>query len=129
MHHDVPIILDRPRTLRFDANAIADFEVEHECSIADVIFAKRIGFGSIRGLFWAGAKHEDRRLTLERAAQILEDFIASGGKLQEVTDKVLDAAQNSRLIQALLGGGLPNSTSEASSGSPAASGNGSISNS
>jgi len=67
------IKLDRERTLRIDANALADAEEKLGAPILEKIGRGRLGIREIRALLWAGLCHEDAELTLERAG----DFITA----------------------------------------------------
>lgn len=94
--------LDKPRRIRFDTNAICDFDDAAGRSIMDVVFGDdRLTTGDIRILLWAGLKWEDRRLTKERAGTLLENFIVEGGKVQELADAITEAVSKSRLFQAI----------------------------
>lgn len=106
--------LDKPRRLRFDTNAICDFDDEARRSIIDVVFGQdRLSTGDIRLLMWAGLKWEDKRLTKERAGMLLENFIVEGGNVNDISQAITDAVAKSRLFIAISGRPDPNSKGEA----------------
>ena len=64
----------RIRNLKFDVNALADFEQEMGMGFAQLMQQKAM-FGAARAMLWAGLKHEDRRLTLEYVGDLLTDWL------------------------------------------------------
>lgn len=119
-HDDfVRVEFDRPRILRFDTNAICDFEDVARRSIVDVVFGQeRLTLGEVRLLLWAGFKHEDPRLSRSFVGTLLENHIVAGGTVQALADAVTEAVKRSRLYIALVGAVDPNSKGEASKASP-----------
>jgi len=93
------IELDRMRTLRFDINAMADFEDVYGKSLMDVLATGMISFSALRSLLWAGLKHEDPQLARQgpqAAGEIAQAWIEkSGGDIAQlskiVTDALIDA--------------------------------------
>lgn len=67
----------RKRHLRYDFNVLADFEQEMGMGFAQMM-SNRATFGTARGLIWAGLKHEDRGLTIERVGKLMGDCIKNG---------------------------------------------------
>ena len=65
------IKLDRERTLRIDANALADAEEKLAGPVLERIGRGRLGIREIRALLWAGLRHEDPELTLEGAGEFI----------------------------------------------------------
>ena len=66
----IPVVLDRPRTLLFDFNALALFEEATGLSV----LAGGMTVGSVRELrafLWAGLRHEDPDLTLEDVGRMV----------------------------------------------------------
>lgn len=78
----VPITLDRPRTLVMTFNALCDAEeaLGHSLltSAADLASLR-----SVRALLWAGLKHEDPMLTLEKTGELIA--ASEGGWLAAMT--------------------------------------------
>src|SRR5678815_1606548 len=65
----------RQRNLRFDVNALADFEQETGMGFAQLMKQKAV-FGAARAMLWAGLKHEDRGLTVERVGELLSEYLS-----------------------------------------------------
>ena len=105
----VRIEFDRPRILRFDTNAVCDFDDAYGKSVLEVVYgAPVIPLGALRALLWAGLKHEDRKLSREKVGAFLEDYLVAGKSIQELADAVTEAVDRSRLFVALKGAVDPN---------------------
>jgi len=83
----------RRRTLRFDLNALADFEQEVGMGFAQLMKSRAI-FATARAMLWAGLKHEDSALTIERVGDLLTDFMQQGGKVDEALQVAFKAAMD-----------------------------------
>lgn len=94
----VEITLDKSRRLRYDINAIADLEEKLGRGVGAMLSEEAMGLSTVRGLLWAGLKWEDRGLTVDRAGQLLQDHLASGGDLQAVGQQINQALQISGLF-------------------------------
>jgi hypothetical protein len=92
----VNIELDRPRRIRFDVNALSDAEEALGMGLGAVM-QTQMGVRMIRALLWAGLRWEDRGLTLERTGTLIQQYIESGGTLEDLGEK---------LTQALVASGL-----------------------
>tara|TARA_R110002020_G_scaffold455087_1_gene671103 strand:- start:205 stop:579 length:375 start_codon:yes stop_codon:yes gene_type:complete len=93
---EVPIRLDRVRTLKFTFNAFAEFETMTGQSIQGVFSdSESIGFNMMRNLLWAGLTHEDATLTVKKAGELME--LADGDnltkKIESITGCVVKAVQ------------------------------------
>ena len=93
---EVPIRLDRTRTLKFTFNAFAEFETLTGQSIQGVFSdSESIGFNMMRNLLWAGLMHEDATLTVKKAGELME--LADGEnltkKIESITGCVVKAVQ------------------------------------
>lgn len=64
----------RKRRLRFNVNALADFEQETGMGFAQLM-RQRAMFASARAMLWAGLKHEDRALTIEHVGEMLSEYL------------------------------------------------------
>jgi hypothetical protein len=97
------IELDKMRTLRFDFNAMADFEDVYGKSLMEILATGAISFSAIRALLWAGLKHEDRQLAAAgpaRAGEIAQDWMEkSGGDAADLTKMVTDALIESGFVK------------------------------
>jgi len=101
----------KKRALRFDLNALADFEQEVGMGFAQLMASKAI-FATARALLWAGLKHEDRGLTIERAGNLLTEFVQRGGAIDDVLRDLFNAAME----QGALGQPAESPISEAGDG-------------
>ncbi len=105
----VPIVLDKPRTLKFDLNAFIELEDLYG-SIEDTLREMQEGknkIKAIRAVLWAGLIHEDENLTPKQVGAMIDL-----GKLEEVTNALMEAIE----------GAMPSKDSvqlqEASEGNP-----------
>lgn len=82
--------------LRFDMNALADLEDHFDKGIAALMDKNRMGFSTIRGLYWAGLKWKMPGLTLEKVGNMLtkkmEEEDISFKELMEPIKKAIAAA-------------------------------------
>lgn len=88
---EVSIVLDRPRHLRFDINAICDAEEALGLGFQTLLSPERVGLYTIRIMIWAGLKWEDRGLTKEMAGKLLEDYMEKGNDPEELAQKIRNA--------------------------------------
>lgn len=70
----------RKRSLRFDINALADFEQETGMGFGQLMSTRAV-FATARALLWAGLKHEDRTLTVEKVGTLLGKYVMRGGAI------------------------------------------------
>lgn len=87
----VPIELDRPRRLRFDVNALADLEIALGGQSLSEVFSGEMRIATIRALLWAGLRHEDRGITIERAGALLQKSIDDGKTMADLLGRVSEA--------------------------------------
>lgn len=94
----------RNRRLRFDVNALADFEQETGMGFAQLMKQKAL-FGAARAMLWAGLKHEDRGLTVERVGELLSDYLRDENVEQGAhsIDTILTVAIAAAVEQGALG--------------------------
>lgn len=107
----------RRRTLRYDLNALADFEQEVGMGFAQLMKSKAI-FATARAMLWAGLKHEDNALTIERVGDLLTEFVQQGGRV----DDVLQAAFKAAMDQGALGRPEPDVAPEPEGNGPGGTG-------
>lgn len=81
----VAIELDKPRTLRFTLNSLAEIEDRLGVSLAKMSEVE-LGIKSIRTMLWAGLIHEDKQITEDEVGEMV-DF----GNLEYVQEKVATA--------------------------------------
>ena len=63
--------LDKERNLFFDSNAMVSVEEAVGKTAFEIISGARMGFRETRAFLWAGLRHEDPRLTIEAAGDLL----------------------------------------------------------
>ena len=90
-------IESKPRYLRYDFNALADFEQINGMGLGQLLTMKAV-FGTARAMLWAGCKGDDRTLTLERAGDLVGQYVQAGGSIDEVLGKCFDAASSQGAI-------------------------------
>lgn len=92
------------RTLRFDVNALADFEQETGMGFAQLMKQKAI-FGTARAMLWAGLKHQDRALTIERVGDLIGAYLKDKEIARENRDinTLLEVAFSAAIDQGALG--------------------------
>lgn len=83
----VEIQLDKKRNLKFNFNAICNFEEATGKSIASLGETKEFKMSDLRALLWAGLVHEDPDLTIEEAGELF-DYAES---FQYVSEKITEA--------------------------------------
>jgi hypothetical protein len=81
----------RKRSLRFDLNALADFEQEVGMGFAQLMQTKA-AFATVRAMVWAGLKHEDRGLTVDRAGTLIGEYVRDGGSIDEILTLCIETA-------------------------------------
>ena len=84
-------IESKPRYLRYDFNALADFEQINGMGLGQLLTMKAV-FGTARAMLWAGCKGDDSTLTLQRAGDLVGQYVIAGGSIDEVLGKCFEAA-------------------------------------
>lgn len=82
------IELDRPRTVKFDVNAIAELEDALGKPISQ-LNETNVGIREIRAMVWAGLLHENPKLTLREVGEMIPP-----DRLKEIADKITKAFQS-----------------------------------
>jgi hypothetical protein len=80
------------RSLRFDVNALADFEQESGMGVSQLMATKAV-WAATRALLWAGLKHEEPGLTMDRVGDLMGRFVKSGNNVNELLVEALAACQ------------------------------------
>ena len=87
---NIPVILDKERTLRFDLNAFAELE-DNYGTIDEALGAMEKGsIKALRAILWAGLMHEDDSLTLKDVGRLI-----TLGDLPKLTEGIQQAISNS----------------------------------
>jgi hypothetical protein len=99
----VPIQLDKTRRLRFGINSICDLEELLEMPIMEIVpvlqDTSKMKIQFIRGMLWAGLRHEDEDLTPRKCGAIIDDYLEGGGTLEDLFGKVSKAFTSSGLFK------------------------------
>lgn len=82
----------RKRTMRFDINALADFEQEAGMGFGQLMSTKAL-FATARALAWAGMRHEDRGITVAAVGTKIQEYMAEGGAVDEILTELFTIAQ------------------------------------
>lgn len=81
----------RARALRYDLNALADFEQQVGMGFAQLMQMKA-GFATVRAIAWAGLKWQDRGLTIERCGELVGHAVKNGASIDEILTVCIEAA-------------------------------------
>jgi hypothetical protein len=97
----------RMRHLRFDDNAICDYERETKSSFFIAMNQERFGFDSIRTLLWCGLKHEDQSLTPQKIGTWMKKYREDTGTnlfvmIDEFSTKILEGIKECGLLDNLV---------------------------
>jgi hypothetical protein len=84
---------EKRRYLRFDLNALADFEQEVGMGFPMLMQSRAI-FAATRALAWAGLKWQDRTLSIQGVGDLIQQFVDKGGDMSEVLGACMKAAQD-----------------------------------
>jgi hypothetical protein len=76
------LFLDRPRHLRYDIQAIVDLDQLLPNGFKTV-FTMPATIESLKIIFWAGLKHEDKELTFDQVADILSKGLEHGWTIEK----------------------------------------------
>lgn len=103
----------RPRNLKFDLNALADFEQETGMGFAQLM-KQRAAFAAARALTWAGLKHEDRSLTIDGVGQLIGQYITDEDvpRGAQTIDTLLEVVVKAAIDQGALGRPQPTTADE-----------------
>ena len=80
-----------PRHLRFDFNALADFEQTNGMGLGQLLSMKAV-FGTARAMLWVGCKWEDPKLSLQKTGDLVGEFIGKGGSVDQILSACFEAA-------------------------------------
>jgi len=86
------------KRLRFDFNAMADFEEVMGYGLFAALQESQIGFKTIRAFYWAGMRWKEKGLTLERTGNMLSEELSNGTELQDLMNPIEKALINSGII-------------------------------
>lgn len=87
----------RNRALRFDINAMADFEQVTGMGLAQLMNTNAI-FAATRALLWAGLRWQDRGLTIDYVGQLMQDYMQKNGDVKDLLQPCLEACVKQKAI-------------------------------
>jgi len=93
------VINGNVKIMKFDYNAVADLEEYYGLGIAEIVSKKRIGFSTVRALYWAGLKWKDKGITIQRAGNYINELVKEGQTFEELMEPVKEALERSGLFK------------------------------
>ena len=89
---------DKTKRLKYDFNAIADIEERAGAGIAKLFSEEMIGLHTIRLLLWAGLRHADPGITIQRAGDMIKTMLDGGQTLEGIVELMMDALNKSGIF-------------------------------
>ena len=87
----------KQRKLRYDFNAMSDFEQVTGQSLFNAM--QNMGIGTIRALYWAGLKHQDKGLTLDRTGKMISKaMLEEGWELEDLMNPAIEGLVQSGIL-------------------------------
>lgn len=86
----VKIVLDKERVLKFNLNTLVDVEENLGISLADL--GDNVSIKVMRGLLYAGLRHEDKSLTEEYVGELIT--MDNMGEVQEALSMAMGGSKN-----------------------------------
>jgi len=90
----------KEREIKFDFNAICAMEEIAGKPLQEIMSKGNTGFNTIRMMLWAGLRHENKMMTMDRVGEMIQGLLESGKKLEDVMIKVMEALEKSGIINA-----------------------------
>lgn len=90
--------------IRFDHNAFADLEQAAGMGLSQ-LFQREMGFAAVRLMLWAGLKHMEPGITLQRAGDLIATYCrkaddkGNGGTLDDLQEALMKAVDASGLFK------------------------------
>jgi len=90
----------KERKLRYDINAAADMEELMGGKSLLYVLGNPMaaGFSAIRVLLWGGLKHAEKGLTLQRVGLMMQEYLETGGTLENLAVKIGEAVRKSKIL-------------------------------
>lgn len=90
----------KERRLRYDINAAVEMEelLGGKSLLYILTNPAAAGISAIRILLWGGLKHEERGLTPQRVGLMMQEYMESGGRLEELIARISEAIQKSKML-------------------------------
>lgn len=90
----------KDRKLKFDAMAIYQIEEKFGMGIGAILSEVQVGFRVLVLFYWAGLKHEEPGLTIERVAKMLTKKITDEEEdVESLFTPVMQALEKSKLLK------------------------------
>jgi hypothetical protein len=88
----VDVTLDKQRKIRYGIRELRDLERVLGKPVGEVLadFAK-LGADSLAAVLWAGLKHEDKRLSIDAALDLIDAYLTNGGELGDLRAAINEA--------------------------------------
>ena len=102
MKPGVTIELDRPRTLRYGMNALVKIE-ELTGKAISKLDLENISIKDLRSMIYAGLFHEDKTLTPERVADLIDEYSDLTGAAAKLGEAMTLAFSGGQTTSAPLG--------------------------
>jgi len=105
MKKGVLIELDKPRTLRYGLNALVTIEEQIGKPLTGLDF-NNVSVKDLRAILYAGLFHEDKELTPEKVADLVDEFSSIeniSGKLGEAMTLAFGGAETKNAVAAMSG--------------------------
>lgn len=84
--------------VRYDYNSIADIDDVAKTTLGTLLSAERMGFGTLRLLFWAGIKWAEKGITVAQAGDVLGQYIKEGNTLADISEICIEMLEKSGLL-------------------------------
>lgn len=90
----------RNRSLRYDLNAMADFEQTTGMGLPRLMATQAI-FATARALLWAGLKHQDRGLTIDVVGSKIQEYTEADGEIDDILKVCVKACVDQKAVPGL----------------------------
>lgn len=84
------VIGSKGRTFRYNLNSLAELEAAINCRVQDME-PRKFGFREHRAVVWAALLHEEPKLTLVQAGDLLTPLLDDAKEYGEIIDAALSA--------------------------------------
>lgn len=85
--------------VEFEFNAVCDLEEQAGLGLGEMLAARKMSHQGIRALIFYGLKDRYRGTTIKLAGQIMNAWVKSGKKLDELSDVLLLALEDAGIIE------------------------------
>lgn len=96
----VQVVLDKPRTLKFDIRATRDLEGQYGRPLGTIIQdITNLGVTAIISALNAGLKHEDKAMSLNFAEKLLISYTDAKRPMRDLVRSISDALEETGLFE------------------------------